>query len=203
MYDRSFASELEARRAAAAQNQIAPRINVNSNRQSVVAGVSKSPINKVSLGSLSPITINLAGGSATPNTFKIGDPDDVIAAANNISVSAAAYSAGSSWTVAQLAAFARKGFIISEINYQVSNSLQFAQSFTYATADIGRNFAGKPLQGLLTSSSRSTDQNLLIKTLDLSSYNGELVISETNAIFLTVGVGYTASLTLTIAAVME
>jgi hypothetical protein len=203
MYDQSFASEVDARRAAAAQAQIAPRINVNSQRGNVVAGVNRAPINKVSLGSITPITVVLQGGSADARTFAIGNPGDLVSSANSITVTNAAYGAGSSWTAAQLAEYSRGGFIIAMLNYEVDNASQFANKFEYASADIGVNGARKPLQGLLTSASRSTDQNLLIKTLDLTSFNGELVINRENALFLTVGAGRTATLTLSISAFME
>lgn len=203
MYDKQFASDLEARKAASAQNQIAPRINVNTAQSNVVAGVNRAPINKVSLGSLIPITLVFQGGALTAETFAIGNPGDLVSSANGIHVSIAPYGSGSSWTYAQVQEYARAGFVVSMVNYSVSNSSQFAEDLLYCTADISKSAGRKPLQGLITSSVRSTDQNLLIRTLDLTSFNGELVINRDNGLFLTVAAGFTATLTLTISAFLE
>lgn len=202
MYDKQFQDQVSAQRAASAQAQIAPMINVNTAKSTVVAGVNRAPISKVSLGSLIPITLVFTASSAGARTFAIGNPFDIVSGANGITVNGT-YAGGSSWTYEQLKGFAINGFVISTLNYEVTNAAQFSQAFKYASADIGKSNGSKELQGLLTSASRSTDQNLLIKTLDLSSFNGELAITANNALFLVVAAGYTATLTLTISAVLE
>jgi hypothetical protein len=201
MYDKQFQDQVSAQRAASAQAQIAPMINVNTAKSTVVAGVNRAPISKVSLGSLIPITLVFTPGTAA-KTFAIGNPFSIVSGANGITVNGT-YAAGSSWTYEQLQGFAINGFVISTVNYEVTNAAQFSQAFRYASADIGKSSGVKELQGLLTSASRSTDQNLLIKTLDLSSFNGELSVTSNNSLFLTVAAGYTATLTLTISAVLE
>jgi hypothetical protein len=202
MYDKNFSSDLEAKRAASAQAQIAPRINVNSSTQSVVAGVQRAPIQRVNLGSLQPITVQFTASTAAAQTIAIGDPSDLVGSALGITTTAFS-GGGNTWSSARLAEWARGGFVISQFNYEASNSSQFAQPLVYGAVDISGNTGKKPLQGLITSASRSTDQNLLIKTVDLSSFNGELVIDRDNALFLTVGAGLTVTLTLTIAAYLQ
>lgn len=203
MYDKSFASELEAKRAASAQNQIAPRINVNTSNSAVVAGVNKAPISRVSLGSLIPITLVFTPGSAGAKTYAIGNPGTLVSSANGITVSGTTYASGSTWTYEQVQEYARSGFVVSMVNYQVTDAAQFSQDLLYCTADISKSGGRKPLQGLVTSSVRSTDQNLLIRTLDLTSFNGELIVNRDNSLFITVAANYTATLTLTISAFLE
>ena len=202
MYDQSFAAQAAAAKAVNAQGTLSRKVNVNTNVGQVVAGVNNMGLNAPYLPNLIPITIQHTAGTAN-EIIRIGDPSNLVKAANSIGALTEYSSSASTWTSSELAEVAREGFLIRGFNYSVSNTNQFAAEFLYASANAGKSRSATPLQGAVTASQRSTDQNLLIRTLDLSAYGGSLLIDRYNALFLTVLATYTVTLTITMEAVVE
>lgn len=201
-YNSSFGDDLAKRNAVAAADQLAVRTKVNTRGNQVVAGVTKGGVDAVGLGSLMPFTISHTSGTAAAETIAVGNPGSVVSSALGITVTDYD-TAGSTWAPAALAEQARNGFLIGGLNYQVSVASQFANALIYGTSDLGKTTGSKPLNGLLTASQRSTDQNLLIKTLDFSSLGGQILVDTYNALFLTVAAGVSVVLTFTPGGVNE
>lgn len=202
MYDERFASQVKAKEAAGAAAQLSKTIN-SSAPNATVAGVNKGVVSPVYLGDMDPITIQHTAGS-TNEIIKIGDYYEIIADANGID-STKDYSDadGSTWSETRLASLCEKGLLVAEINYVVDNQDQFAQPFKYASTDASKANGGRDIKGRFSAAQRSTDQNLLVKTLDLSAPGKQLLLDPWNALFITVKATRTVTITLTFGAAVQ
>lgn len=187
-------SSVQALAAAAA----APAVQINPNNNTVAGGVNYGGIGAPNLGSIEPIVIIHTAGTAN-EVIKIGDPYSLVATKGGFSPESDYSGSGSTWQPAALANLTIGGLVIRGLNYEVSNATQFTASLQYCSINAGGAYSANPLNGRLTYAKRSTDQNLLIKTLDMS--NGQpLLLNEYNAIFLTVIATYTVTITLDVVA---
>lgn len=198
--------DLNAARKAANLNvaqQLQSKVNVNQADTTVIAGVGKASGSKTYLGNLQPLIIQHTAGTAA-EIIKIGDPFDAVRVANGIgATSEYSDTTASTWTAAVLAQFAIAGFTIREINYQVDSATQFSQPLRYMSADMSKSTGGKNLAGMVKSQQRSVDQNTLIRTIEFTGADGQLVIDTFNALFLTVASERTVTLTVTPGASVE
>jgi glucose/arabinose dehydrogenase len=196
-------TQMKAESAYGAAAQLRKTINTTAPSRTV-AGVNTGNVSQVYLGDMDPITIQHTSASGAAEIIKIGDLYGVIAKANNIATQTE-YSdtTASTWTAAQLASLCEKGILVAQINYVVDNNSQFANPFRYATTDSSGANGGRDIKGRFSASQRSTDQNLLVKTLDLSQNGKQLLLDPFNALFITVAAGRTVTLTLTYGSVVQ
>jgi hypothetical protein len=188
--------------AAAAAQAISANVGVNPINTQTIAGVTYSGIDRPNLGSLEPVVIIHTAGTGAAEVIKIGDYYGAIATKLGLSPeSDYSDTSGSTWQPDALASFILPGMVIRGLNYEVDVATQFVQPLIYASVDAGGTYASTRLNGRLTGSKRSTDQNLLVKTLDMASFGRPLILDQNNAVFLTVAAARTVTLTLDLEAV--
>lgn len=188
-------------KAAAEASRLAPSVAVNPEVSNVLAGVTNTGVQPVSLGAEFPLVIVHTAGTDGADVIAIGDPDGVVAAVEGLSPEASYTTC--TWNKAQLASFFRKGAVIKELNVEVSAAAQFAQSFTYRSTSFDGSSGSKPLEGALVASKRATDQNTTIRTLDLRRVGGMILLDHSNALFMTVATSNTVTLSITLAAIAQ
>jgi len=188
-------SNMYAQNAQAIADQLRQTINTTT-KSKTVAGVNTSEVSQVYLGNLDPVIIQHTAASGANEIIRIGDYGGVVARANSVGDTTEFSDSGNQWTAQQLAYIAEKGLLIAQINYVVSNNDQFAQPFRYLTTDASGASGGRDIKGRFAESQRSTDQNLLVKTLDLSVDGKQLLLNPWNALFITVKASRSVTITL-------
>jgi hypothetical protein len=176
-------------------------LNINSEIDTVVSGVTYTNVSSVDLGGIMPIAIQNTTVGAN-RILQIGDPDGVIDATFSISGGISTSWDTGDYTASQLASFFRKGAIIRGYNLETTNVNQYAMPFNYYAIELDGSAANKDIRGSLVSSRRATDSDGLIRTLDFG-YDSGVLMNHSNAMYLTQLANTTLTLTIELQSILR
>jgi hypothetical protein len=162
-----------------------------------IGGESIGGVSVVDTGLLETITVQYTAPTSGGKWVIIGNPGNIVSNKLGISSGDIAEFSGSGNTnsYSELQEYARGGFTIQTINYQVNSSTQFAQTVKQATVSLDGTVVSKPLNGRLVASLNPMDNLNTVRILNLSG--GQAVINRENALLFFVAAGNTVTLAIT------
>jgi hypothetical protein len=167
--------------SARAKEDLASQIQVQGRSVETFGPTSQiRGVGRPSLGFNSPINFSHTSASGGIETIKIGDPEGAVAALGGFTTTN--YTTGTPYTNAVLNAMLRRGMVIGEVNYGVGTVSQFGSTLDYGSINLGGTFSKRPLQNIILSSKRNTQQNSLLLTLDFTGQG--IVLNSDNALFI-------------------
>lgn len=167
------------------------------NPVTTVGGASIGGVSTMDTGLLETITIQYTAPTSGGKWIIIGNPGEIVSNKLGISrLEIAEYEGdGNTNSYSEIQEYARGGFTIQSINYQVSTSTQFAQTVKQATVSLDGTVVTKPLNGRLVASLNPMDNLNNVRILDLAS--GQALINRENALLFFVAAGNTVTLAVT------
>jgi hypothetical protein len=176
--------------AARADQDLSSKIQVQGRSVETFGPTSQiRGVGRPSLGFNSPINFTHTAASGAAEVIKLGDPEGAVAALGGFTTTN--YTSGTPFTNAVLNAMLRKGMVIGEVNYAVGAVAQFNSTIDYGSINLGGTFSKRPLQNIILSSKRNTQQNALLLTLDFSGQG--IVLNSDNALFISCAASQTIS----------
>jgi len=160
-------------------------------------GQTQAAVSTMDTGVLQPFTIQYTAPTGAAGTGKwliVGNPGGLVSGSLSIADADIADYSGTSSTnsYGELQEYARGGFTIASLNYQVSDSAQYAQAVIVATRSLDGSAAKKQLNGLIVSSLNPMNNLSNVRILDLNG--GQVLINRDTALLIFVGQGVTVTL---------
>ncbi len=173
---------------SAAQAALTPTFQ-RGNNVTTLGGETQAAVSVVDTGILQPFTIQYTAPTSGGKWVIIGNPGNLVS--NGLSINSADIAdyggSGSVNTYEELKEYARGGFTISSINYQVSDATQFAQRVLSGSRSVDGSIVSKQLNGLLVASLNPMNNLSNVRILNLSG--GQALINRDNALLFYVEAG--------------